>query len=93
MCAFKQDMDPETSEEIQERRSNPEAYPAFVAVANDPKRPTNEFVLVRTVRVNLSLCVGSASLCSLLLTYFFLSCRMSPFYHFYCLPPCNYFLP
>jgi hypothetical protein len=47
MCTVSQDMAPQTTEEIHER-STLEAYPAFVAVADDPKRPTNEYVLVRT---------------------------------------------
>jgi hypothetical protein len=92
MCTVKQDMVPQTSEEIQER-STPEAYPAFVAVANDPKRPTNEYVLVCTARVCLSLCCDLLFSVLIALTQSFLSCRMSPFYPFYYLPPCNYSLP
>jgi hypothetical protein len=59
MCAFKQeDVDPQTPDEkSQEERRTPEAYPDFVANSNDPKRPTNEFVLVSVARMCLSLCL------------------------------------
>jgi hypothetical protein len=61
MCTVTQDMAPQTSEEIRER-SPPEAYPAFVEVADNPKRPTNEYVLVCPIVPQSSLCVWICSL-------------------------------
>jgi hypothetical protein len=77
MCTVTQDMTAQTTEEIEER-STREGYPAFVAVADDPKRPTNEYVLVRT-SVPQSLRVIHSFLGSLCLpTVFFLAeCRLS----------------